>query len=185
MAMSENGKRRSAWFFGRKKKKTTKKKPQTLKKFFPTLKNSQGFAMHMCRYEETIRDYIFLPKNYGQLSVHRQPHRFCNDCKLKPCITIEHLDEIATLQFEEHRMHDEAREAGKKVRELTPVNRAERRMMKIMTRHFGREYTKKVGVPNCIIKEAYSYYEEHKKEKAEEECTCVCTCCSSSEDSGR
>jgi hypothetical protein len=71
--------------------------------------------MHLCRYEETIRDYIFPPKNYGRLSVHRQPHRFCNDCKLKPCITIEHLDEIATLQFEEHRMHDKAREAGKKV----------------------------------------------------------------------
>jgi hypothetical protein len=88
--MSENRKKRSAWFFGRKKKKTTKKKPQTLKKFFPTIKNSQGFAMHLCRYEETIRDYIFLPKNYGQLSVHRQPHQFCNDCKLKPCISIEH-----------------------------------------------------------------------------------------------
>jgi hypothetical protein len=114
-------------FFFRKKKKTTKKKPQTLKKFFPTLKNWQGFDMHLCRYEESIRDYIFLPQNYGQLSRHRQPHQFCNDCKLKPCITIEHLDEICKLQFEEHRLHDEAREAGKKVRELAPVNRAERR----------------------------------------------------------
>jgi hypothetical protein len=90
------------------------------------------------------------------LSLHRQPHQFCNNCKLKPCITIEHLDEICKLQFEEHRLHNEAREAGKKVRELMPVNRAERRVMKIMMRHFGREYTKKVGVPNCIIKETHT-----------------------------
>jgi hypothetical protein len=54
------------FFFRKKKKKTTKKKLQTLKKVFPTLKNWQGFDMHLCRYEETIRDYIFLPQNRRQ-----------------------------------------------------------------------------------------------------------------------
>jgi hypothetical protein len=48
--------------------------------------------------------------------------------------------------------------------------------------------TKKAGVPNCIIKEVYSYYKEHKKEKAEEEkaeeeCICICTCWTSLEES--
>jgi hypothetical protein len=83
----------------------------------------------------------------------------CNDCKLKPCITIEPLEEITEMQYKEHSLHDKAREEGKKVRQLTAVNRSEKGMMKIMTRHFGREYTNKVGRPNCIMKEAYIDYE--------------------------
>jgi hypothetical protein len=173
-------------FFYRRRKKAVKKKkkPLTMKKFFPTLKNSQGFDLHLCRYEDSIRDHVFVPKNYGQLSRHRVPHQFCNDCKLKPCITIEHQHEMLEIQYEEHKAHDQAREAGKKVRQLTAVNRSERRMAKIMSRHFGRDYANKAGVPNCIIKEAHSYYEMHKKEREEEEASCCCCSCSCSDESG-
>ena len=179
---TNNGQKK--FFYRRRKKAVKKKKPLTMKKFFPTLKNSQGFDLHLCRYEDSIRDHVFVPKNYGQLSRHRVPHQFCNDCKLKPCITIEHQHEMLEIQYEEHKAHDQAREAGKKVRQLTAVNRSERRMAKIMSRHFGREYVNKAGVPNCIIKEAHSYYEMHKKEREEEEASCCCCSCSCSGESG-
>jgi hypothetical protein len=185
--MSESNKKRGGWFTGRSRKTTAKKKKKkslTVKNFFPTHKNFQGFDLHLCKYEDSVRDYVFLPKNHGQLSRHLVPHQFCNDCKLKPCITIEHLVEIAELQFKEHSAHDKARKEGKKVRQLTAVNRSEKGMMKIMTRLFGREYTNKVGVPNCIIKETHSYYETHKKEREEEEAGCCCGSCSCSEESG-
>ena len=56
-----------------------------------------------------------------------------------------------------------------------------------MTRHFGKDYVKKWGVPNCIIKESHSYYELHKKEREEEEagyssCSCDCSCSEGSTD---
>jgi hypothetical protein len=169
------------------KKKKKKKKPLTMKNFFPTLKNSQGFDLHLCRYEESIQQHVFLPKKYGYLSRHRVPHQFCNECKLKPCIIIEHEEEIFEIQYQEHNAHDIAQKEGKKVRELTAVNRSERRMMNIMTRHFGKDYVKKWGVPNCIIKESHSYYELHKKEREEEEagyssCSCDCSCSEGSTD---
>lgn len=154
-----------------KKKTATKKKKKKLpsiKSFFPTLKNSQGFGMHLCRYEEKIGDHVYEPKDYGQFSKHLKPE-FCIWCKLKPCITVEHLESIQHFLFQEHRKHDEAKEAGKKVRNATPVHRAERYMVSLMTRYFGREYTKERGVPNCCMQEAWRYNCEWIEEKKKEE----------------
>jgi hypothetical protein len=55
--MLENNKKRGGWFNGRSRKKTAKKnkkKALTVKNFFPTRKNFQGFDLHLCKYEESI-----------------------------------------------------------------------------------------------------------------------------------
>jgi hypothetical protein len=153
---------------GTKKKKT---KPPSIKSFFPTLKNSQGFGQHLCRYEEKIGDHVYEPKNYGQFSKHIKSE-FCIWCKLKPCITLEHHQSIQDVLFDEHWAHDKAKDAGKKVRSATPVHRAERYMVKLMGNYFGREYAKKVGVPNCCMRKAWDFqreWNEIKKREEEEE----------------
>jgi hypothetical protein len=79
------------------------------------------------------------------------------------------LESIQHFLFQEHRKHDEVKEAGKKVQNATPVHRAERYMVSLMTRYFGREYTKKRGVPNCCMQEAWRYNWEWIEEKKKEE----------------
>ena len=144
------------------RKKRTKTKPASIRSFFPTLKNSQGFGLHLCRYEEKVGDHVYQPKNYGQVS-RQLKAELCIWCKLKPCITIEHHECIQDVLFDKHQAHDKEKEAGKKVRSAPPVNRAERFMVKLMTRYFGKEYMKKEGVPNCCMREAWRFHTEWKE----------------------
>jgi hypothetical protein len=53
--------------------KKKKKKPPSIKSFFPTLRNSQGFGMHFCRYEEKIGDHVL---QYPRLHIHSTFHRY-------------------------------------------------------------------------------------------------------------
>ena len=146
----------------KKKRKTTKKtKRPGLKAFFETTKNSQGFGMHLCRYESKIGDHVYVPKNYGQLSrgmVWRNLD-FCPSCKLQPCISVEHFDEISKKSFEEHYANDEAVKAGKKGRKpLAIMERIEKFTMRFMVKYFGREYVKRVGTPGCILEHTHKYH---------------------------
>lgn len=163
---SSNQKR---WLFaGRRKKRAAKKKPASVKAFFPTLKNSQGFPLHLCRYEPSVGDHVYVPKSYGQISMGTRGRKFCPHCMLQPCLTLEHLDEIQDSQFDYHWAHDKAAQAGRKVRKLTPVSRAERCMVQLAAKYFGKEHMKRVGVPQCCINEAHQYNVEWTKRKEEE-----------------
>lgn len=145
----------------KKKTKAKKKKPLGMKAFFPTAKNFQGFDKHRCRYEESIKDHVFVPKKYGELS-QLAPWRweqfgFCPHCKLSPCVTVEHFDEIFEKACTEHKKA--AREDDNKTtrKELAIISKIEKFVMRIMTKHFGRDYIKRTGTPECVIKESHTY----------------------------
>ena len=144
----------------KKRKKESKKKPLGLKAFYPTVKNSQGFDLHLCRYEPSIQDHVYVPKNYGKISQNTRWRNlnFCPSCKLKPCITVEHWDEIHAKAMEEHWANKKAEEEGKKTRsEVMVMKRIENFTMKKMTKYFGKEYTKQEGTPCCIIYDTQEY----------------------------
>lgn len=154
----------------KKRKKTTKPKPITVKNFFPTLKNSQGFDMHLCRYEASIRDYVYVPRKYHKITKAKlwiDRSKFCPSCKLQPCINVEHFEEIGHKSFEVHSAHDKAKEEGRRVRAVTPVRSLERYIMSLMTKYFGREYMNRNGMPECVIEEACKWNDDWKKSKNE------------------
>ena len=147
----------------KKKRKTNskKKKPLGVKDFFSTVKNSQGFGMHLCRYEQSMGDHVYVPRNYGQLSKGKLWRNldFCPSCKLQPCINVEHFDEIQKESFEEYYAQDQAENAGKKPKKpLAMLKKMEKFTLKFMTKYFGREYVKRVGTPGCILNETHEYH---------------------------
>lgn len=145
-----------------KKKKATKKKPVTVKAFFPTMTNSQGFGMHLCRYEQSVRDYVFVPKNYGQKARSEgKPMIYCSCCKLTPCITVEHWEDVFRVAYDEHTKQWEGMQQGKKKKsDLAIMKKLERFTVRLMGKYFGREYTKKIGIPECIMKDTNQYTHE-------------------------
>ena len=159
-----------------KKRKTAtkkKKKKPSIKAFFQTVTNSQGFPIHKCRYEERIGDHVYVPPNYdGRLSLGgaiRGKTDFCIWCKLKPCIAVEHFEEIHKKMWDEHYKMGEAQKAGKKTNNVTVINKVARFTNRFMRKYFGSEYTKRVGTPHCIMNEIFEYNYEWCKEKREEE----------------
>ena len=144
----------------KKKKKARKKKPLGVKSFFGTTKNFQGYDLHHCRYEPRIGDHVFVPKNYGKLSegaVWRNL-AFCECCKLKPCVTVEHMEDIRSKAIDEHWARKEREEGGQKtIADLAVIQRIEKFILKLMTKHFGREHMKGAGTPSCVIIETQAF----------------------------
>ena len=143
------------------RKKTAKKKKKLLvKSFFQTLKNPQGFDLHHCRYEPTVGEHVYVPKNYGHSSdgaVWRVLD-FCACCKLQPCITVEHMEDIRSQAMDEHWARKEGEEAGKKtIDDLAIFVRIEKYILRAMTKYFGRDYMKTTGTPSCVISETHNF----------------------------
>ena len=158
----------------KKRKTTKKKKTEGIKAFFPTVTNSQGFGLHLCRYEQSIGDHVYVPPKYGQLSKNGSTKgnvkKFCPWCKLQPCIVVEYWDtEMRNKVVEEHLAMDEVRKAGKKKCNMTVINKLSRYMTKFFRKIFGSEYTNRVGTPYCIRNELYDFNSEWNKMIEEEE----------------
>lgn len=163
-------KRKASSAGGFKKKK--KKKPKAIKmtNFFQTRKNFQGFDMHLCRYEPSIKDHVYVPKCHEEVAKARPwvERKFCCSCKLQPCIMETHLEEITHKWLDEWNVHKKAIEEGRRVKAMTPVNRLEKFILSLLTKCFGRNYMKENGTPDCVVKQVCDYYEWKKNEDAEE-----------------
>ena len=151
-----------------KKKKKKGPKQQKMKAHFVPLKNSQGFEKRLCVFEPSINDLVFVPKKYGEVSKKERIREFCKHCKLTPCITIEHLDEIVDKWV------DLTVGRNKQLPRLSRdavVNRLEKFTMRFMTKYFGREYTQKHGMPECIPEDAvfHTKHEWHTRLESESE----------------
>ena len=131
-----------------KVKKKRKKKAPGVKSFFQTKKNFQGFDRHLCQYEDSIKDYVFVPKNYGERSQFRD-NKYCTSCQLKPCIMIEHMDDIVPQATSEL--------FPRKRSEVAVAGRMENYVKKLLVKYFGRDHVKRVGTPNCVIEETNSF----------------------------
>ena len=120
------------------KKKARKAKAAKLENYFQVKKNSQGFAMKNCVFEKAVNSYVFVPKNYGS----SKSGEFCVHCKLRPCIAEEHYSDMV----------DKASELSieKRLDHRTIVCRLETLMKSFMRKYFGREYTRKNGLPQCV-----------------------------------
>ena len=139
-----------------KKKKPRKKKDPGMRAYFGTVKNFQGFEKHLCCYEESVKDFVYVPRKYQDLVPrHMMGREFCKCCMLKPCITVVHQREIS------EKMVDLYLPRNKK--EQTIANMMERFVMSKMRKYFGTEYLKELGTPNCVIEEvseySYDYYD--------------------------
>ena len=155
-------------------KKTKKKKKPSIKAFFQTVTNSQGFPIHKCRYEERIGDHVYVPPNYdGRLSLGgaiRGKTEFCPWCKLKPCIAVEHFEDIFHKSYNEHSKAEKRFKEGRLNQKNNEalINRIARSTNQFMRKYFGSEYTKKVGTPHCIMNDIFEYNYNWIKEKREE-----------------
>lgn len=136
-------------------KKPRKKKPLGLKAFFQTATNSQGFPIHQCRYEPTVKDHVYVPKNYGEMTKGFlwRDLSFCASCKLQPCIMVEHYDEFFDKSFKMHWAKKVAEEEGRKAStEMEIAKKMEKEATKQLRKYFGRDYMSKNHVPECVIK---------------------------------
>ena len=148
-------------FIVRKNLRSKKKaKVNTITNYFASQKNSQGFDLHLCRYEKKVDDKVYVPKNYGHRAKPWDDRSFCCSCKLQPCITVEYYDEIYEKANQEHEKREVAEKegiGGKRSCPVAVVDRIANFAMKFMRRHFGSEYVKTHGMPECIIKESHQF----------------------------
>lgn len=152
-------------FVLRKKKKAPKKKKKPivlLTTFFEHRKNSQGFPMHQCRYQKEVKDHMYVPKNYGELSRGKawRNLNFCRSCKLEPCIMVEHFEDVFKKAMVELKVQRQKIEAGKKCTDLATIQKIEKVPIRLLTKYFGKDYMARHGVPNCVFKETHEYTQE-------------------------
>jgi len=140
-------------------KKTVKKPANKLTNYFPTRTNFQGFPLSKCRFDETVGAAVFVPDNYGR-NLWRE-NKTCSCCYLKPCITLEYLDQIIKKAFTEHKKRKEAIEAGKTGRQTSGgfvIEKTKTFVKQLLRKHFGKDHVNRMEVlPGCVIAEVYSY----------------------------
>ena len=140
---------------GKPAAKKKKKNPQTkLDKFFKPkttgkatkvpATNFQGFKKSLCRFEPTIKDYVYIPKGYGHL--HKKNYyyggeeaTFCQYCNLAPCIVREHADDI-----KRHRQSAMLEDPATMRMKLFKYVRD------LMEGYFGKRYMKRIKPPLCV-----------------------------------
>lgn len=126
-----------------KKKRSKKTKEKSIRSYFIPETNFQGFEKRLCVYESSIKDFVFVPKKYAVKSKKRGIlGKFCQSCKLGPCIATEHYDELSAKAAKV------AVSDGKSTRIV--VKRCETLMKGFMRKYFGREYLNRVGLPECV-----------------------------------
>lgn len=144
------------------KAKATKKPVNKMTKYFCRKTNFQGFCLSKCSYESSIKDYVFVPKNYG-VNAWRD-NKICSSCMLKPCIMLEYLDEVIIEGRKNHKARELAILAGKKGRETCPLNAIEKTktyVKHLLRKHFGRKYVSELAtIPPCIAAEVDTYTPE-------------------------
>lgn len=123
-------------------KKTCQKKNNTVKKYFPTKKNFQGFPQHLCVFNNSLQDYVYVSKRYTD-DVHPGPtSTFCSDCLLAPCLGESHYAQI------KERARDCILSTG--CTALVAIRKCETFMKAQMRRYFNPAYTRERGLPNCV-----------------------------------
>ncbi len=121
---------------------------RTLHAYFDTKRNFQGKPVHLCTYQPDIKNYVYQPQGYGVLSRSTGvPAEFCRECKLSPCIVIEHKDFIVSLA---NRASTQDRMTNTQVRGLVTS-----KIISIMASYYQQEQTLLLQwqgnkVPECI-----------------------------------
>lgn len=66
---------------------------------YPDRKNKQGYPLNQCRFEPDVKDFVFVPMNYGNNTMfdYSVKTKFCKHCMLRPCITVEYNDEVSKI----------------------------------------------------------------------------------------
>lgn len=131
---------------GNPKKKS--KKRNTLHNYYAHVLNFQGFPKHLCRYEDTIKDHVYVPKKYLEAAKPSCLDTFCPQCKLTPCFSHFHYKEmcqkVSSIVVEN------------KGTALVATKRCETLMKGHMRRYFGAKYTREVGLPECFYEALHS-----------------------------
>lgn len=125
---------------------TGKRRRKTLKSYFKVLRNFQGFNLKDCKYEQEIRDKVFVPKCYGtswRLRWGNVPAEFCRQCLLRPCLTDEYMREILVTSRSVEGRYGPAEERNK----VENVIRAK------MESLFGKRYVRGLPTPCCVLQE--------------------------------
>lgn len=126
-----------------KPRATTKKKQMKISAFIkkvpkPTVYNFQGFSMNRCEYNAELKQYLMVPRGYGDGC-----YGFtCEHCYLRPCIRrVYHQQFISPgiMVQDSGGSNEEAMSASLKA------------MEDVMNDIFGKRYTKRVGTPTCVL----------------------------------
>jgi hypothetical protein len=85
-----------------KKVVTHKKRAKTMKSFFPSKKNHQGFPMKECKFQKAEGAHMYRPWWYGRSYTNDPDNEgvyptYCKHCKLQPCITVENKHTMPSL----------------------------------------------------------------------------------------
>ena len=139
----------------KKKPRKAKKKKNTQKitKFYKREKNWQGKPMKDCKYEHSVKSYVFRPPKYGKKSdVEYVGYKkdFCDKCLLKPCMTAEFHSEIFDFGHDkEHNEHWPMDEVQCSVEAFG---------MTCLNQHLGKRYVAKMAVPKCLAEFVRYWY---------------------------
>jgi hypothetical protein len=124
-------------------------KPNSVKSYFSSKTNFQGFCLSKCRYKKSIDSKVFCPRNYGSIArANFREMEFCKHCLLTPCITVEHLYDIHSKKFE--------LSYGSIIPDDKIADKLERFMVSLLRKYFGSQYIKDFGTPPCVLEEVVS-----------------------------
>ena len=139
----------------KKPRKSVKKKNSTPKitKFYKKEKNWQGKPMKNCKYEHSVKSYVFRPPKYEKKSDAEYlgyKKDFCDKCLLKPCMTAEFHSEIFDFGHDkEHNEHSPMDEVQASVEAFG---------MTCLHPHLGKRYVAKMSVPKCLAEFVRCWY---------------------------
>ncbi len=124
-----------------KKKKGGIKKRNTVKNYFPTVSNFQGFPRNKCVFNTCIKDYVYVPQKYVEEARAGPISTFCEHCLLAPCLAESHYAMIKE-KASGFILADGATP-------LIATQKCETFMKGRMRRYFGPTYTRERGLPQC------------------------------------
>lgn len=139
------------------RKKKGKRKNNTVKNYFATIVNFQGFPKHKCVYQLSVHDYVYVPPNYQDVARPNLLSKFCRKCLLTPCLASFHYTELCG-KIAKLLMVDPA----ERVSTLVVSRRCETMMKGYMRKYFGAKYTRDTGLPQCVyeaLRDIIPYYE--------------------------
>ena len=129
----------------KKDPKDDPKQPK-LTAFFLLKKNEEGYPLHLCKYNKELREHVYAPRGYQDLSMLRKGAQqgFCHHCRLEPCVTEQHYYDA----------YGHARKMAKESEKLPSKTevRAETAVVlqKIHCKWMKKRYSKKKPILTCI-----------------------------------
>ena len=120
-----------------------------IKTFFLTKNNDDGYPLHLCKYHPALKEYVYVPPGYlgeGLLRQKWDHTKFCNHCRLAPCVTEQHYYDAFSHSY------NMTKNSKTKIPNSVIRTETAEKLQKIHCKWFKKRYSKKRPVLTCILR---------------------------------